>query len=321
MKDYLRLVRIDNLVFIGVLMWVMTYWLSSSVLMTQGFNDLMPWWIWLMLTLGTILIAAGGYVINDYFDVKIDRINRPDKLIVTRTVSKDSAMTLFYIVTGIGIVLGLICSWYLRSSALALIYLLVPGLLWFYSASYKRILLLGNILIAFISALPPIVIAISQTAWLQHLYGKDMLQFVPIGHDLFVWLSGFSLFAFITTLIREIIKDMQDQNGDRELECHTLPVVVGDKWTKIIVTMLIVIMIGVIVLFWWNILPFDRSFSSFSTRYLLFGIIIPLLCELALLWSARIPSDFRTAQGLMKFIMFVGTMYSFCCMRMLFQVA
>ena len=113
-RDYWRLVRGGNLCFLTILMWTMTYWVARPVLRMYRFTDLIPWWVWLLLTIGTVLIAAGGYVVNDYFDVKIDRINRPDRLVVTRTVSKDAAMRLFYVLTGLGVASGLGAAWVLR---------------------------------------------------------------------------------------------------------------------------------------------------------------------------------------------------------------
>ena len=123
--------------------------------------------------------------------------------------------------------LGLLVAWFVRSWQIAMIFLIVPGLLWFYSSSYKRQFLLGNLIIAFASALPPFLVAQTNVAWLYRHY-PDVMPYLTISRDLFLWTGGFALFAFLTTWIREIIKDLQDQNGDRELECHTLPIVWGE---------------------------------------------------------------------------------------------
>ncbi|MCR4664213.1 MAG: geranylgeranylglycerol-phosphate geranylgeranyltransferase [Paludibacteraceae bacterium] len=312
LRDYWRLVRGENLLFIAILMWSMTYWVAKPVLLQYQFSDLMPAWLWAMLTLATVLIAAGGYVVNDYFDVKIDRINRPDRLVVTRTVSKDTAMRLFYCLTATGVVTGIASAVVVKSTSLGIVFVLVPGLLWFYSASYKRMLIVGNLIVSFLSSLPPLIVAMTQTSWLIHLYGVDMLRFLPIGRSLYSWLGGFALFAFLCTLAREIVKDLQDQNGDRELECHTMPIVWGNLWSKIVATMLIVVIAVLTGFFHWgHILPFGCEWGNPATRYIVFGIYIPLACELALLWSAKIDTDYRSAQRLMKFVMFVGTMFSY----------
>lgn len=315
-KNYLRLVRCNNLLFLSIMMYVMEKWVAVPVMNRIGLWEQMPWWMLLLLTLAIVLTAAGGYVINDYFDVKIDRINRPDKLIVTISVSKVQAMRLFQVLTVTGMLTGFTVSYLCRSLQLAIIFMLVPGLLWFYSTSYKRMLVVGNLIIAFVSALVPLTIAIANMALMTKEYGNAM-QYIPIGKSLFYWLGGFSLLAFLTTWIREIVKDLQDETGDRELECHTMPIVCGEMWTRVVVTILIVLTAAIICFFNWQILPFDSSWSSLSTRYVVFAMLVPLACEIALLWSAKIPSDYRSAQGLMKFVMFLGVMYGFVIIKLL----
>ena len=152
-KDYLTLVRWQNLLMTAIVLYVMEKWVVTPLLRAAYFGEQLPWWLLTMLIVATVLIAAGGYVINDYFDVKIDAINRPDRLIITRSVSKQQAMRLFQILTAAGIVCGLAASWILRSWVSAVIFVFVPGLLWFYSASYKRQFMVGNLIIAFVSAL------------------------------------------------------------------------------------------------------------------------------------------------------------------------
>lgn len=314
--DILQLVRYQNLIFIAILLWVMEKWVAVPILDNQYYGEQLPWYILLILIVATLCVAAGGYVVNDYFDVKIDRINRPGKLIVTQTVSKTAAVRLGWALSGMGIVCGLVCAWLVRSWSLAIIYVFVPGLLWFYSSSYKRRFLIGNMVVAFVAALTPMMVAFANVGLLRSRYGV-LLKYTPLEHDLYIWLGGFALFAFLCTLIREIIKDMQDKQGDCELECRTLPIRLGETWTKVIVTLLIVLTMGLIVYVWYALLPFLHVWQSLSTRYMVFGLQIPFACELWLLWAARIPSDYRGAQGLMKLIMFLGMLFSFVIVRSL----
>lgn len=314
--DILRLVRCQNLIFIAILLWVMEKWVAVPILDSQLYGEQLPWYILLMLIAATVCVAAGGYVVNDYFDVKIDRINCPDKLIVTKTVSKTAAVRLGWALSGAGMVCGLAAAWLVRSWSLAIVYVFVPGLLWFYSSSYKRRFLIGNLVVAFVAALTPMMVAFANVGLLRSRYGV-LLKYTPLEHDLYIWLGGFALFAFLCTLIREIIKDMQDKQGDCELECRTLPIRLGETWTKVIVTLLIVLTMGLIVYVWYALLPFSHVWQSLSTRYMVFGLQIPFACELWLLWAARIPSDYRGAQGLMKLIMFLGMLSSFVIMRSL----
>ena len=316
LSDIFRLVRWSNLLFLGALIGLMEKWVAVPVLNNAAYGEILPVYLLVLIGAAVVLIAAGGYVINDYFDVKIDRINRPDSVIVTRSISKPAAMRLSISLSAIGVVCGIIAAVLLRSMTIGIIVAITPGLLWFYSSSYKRLFMIGNLTIALLAALPSLLIALANTAQLKLMHGAnaDILPYTPV-HSLNAWLGGFALFAFLLTWIREIVKDMQDQMGDRELECHSMPVVWGDKWTKIFVTVLIVFTIAIIGHLWYHVLPFPTVWNSLSTRYIAFGILIPLLGSLWLLWAAKIPSDYKTCQRLVKFTMFLGMLYSICLVR------
>lgn len=312
----MRLVRWSNLLFLAALIWLMEKWVAVPILDNMAFGEQLPWYILVLIMLATMLIAGGGYVINDYFDVKIDRINRPDEVVVTRSISKPAAMHLSMWLSGAGIACGLATAIWLRSMTIGILFVLIPGLLWFYSSSYKRLFVIGNLIIALLAAVTPMLVAMANVAVLQLRYAT-ILPYTTLVHDLYVWLGGFALFAFLLTWIREIIKDMQDQMGDRELECHSMPVVWGELWTKIFVTALIVLTLAIIGHIWYHILPFPTSWLSLSTRYIALGVVTPLLCVLWLLWAAKIPSDYKTCQQLVKFTMLLGMLYSFCIVRAL----
>ena len=311
----MRLVRWSNLLFLAALVWVMEKWVAVPVL-NKVFGEQIPWYILLLIMLAVVFIAAGGYVINDYFDVKIDRINRPDEVVVTRTISKPAAIKLSIVLSGIGIACGLIVAGLLHSLTIGILFILIPGLLWFYSSSYKRLFMVGNLIIALLAGITPLMIAMANVAILELRYGT-ILPYTTLQHDLYAWIGGFALFAFMLTWIREIIKDMQDQMGDRELECHSMPVVWGDMWTKVFVTGLIIITLAIIGHLWFHILPFPIGWSSLSTRYIVLGIVIPLIAALWLLWAAKIPSDYKTCQQVIKFTMLIGMLYSFVIVRAL----
>lgn len=309
-KPYLKLLRVGNLAFLAILLFVMEKWVALPLLQLAQFSEQMPWWVLTLIILATVFVAAGGYVINDYFDVKIDRINRPDDLVVTRHISREGAMRLFQVLTLVGVLMALGVAWWARSWTLAMIFIVIPGLLWFYSASYKRQLLIGNIVVAFASALVPLLIAIINADYLAHLYG-EALAYTPIVGQLYVWLGGFAIFAFLMTLVREMVKDIEDREGDCEMECRTIPIVWGVKTTKIIVTILLLSIAALIVYIAWAVLPFPHSWQSFSTRYVVFGLLVPIACVITLLWASTNQVEIRRTQLVLKFMMFMGVMYSF----------
>lgn len=315
MKSFFQLIRWQNLLFTSIILWVMEKWVAVPILDQWRFGEQMPWWVLLCLMIAVGCIAAGGYVINDYFDIKIDRINRPDKVLVTTVFSKQQTMRIFQVLTAVGLLFSGVVAYWAHSWTLFLLCAMTTGLLWFYSASYKRQLIIGNLIVAFASALTPLSVAIANVDYLYYRYA-GVIEYTPIPKQLYLWIGGFVLFAFLLTWAREIIKDLQDQMGDRELECHSLPIVIGDTWTKVIVTALLVGVMALIVYIGFWVVPFPHTWSSLSTRYIAFGLLVPLAGELALLWAARIPSDYKNAQLLLKFIMFIGVLYAFVIAQM-----
>ena len=309
-KPYLQLLRVGNLTFVAILLYVMEKWVATPLLQLEQFGELMPWWILTLLIVSVVGIAAGGYVINDYFDVKIDRINRPDNLVVTRIISRDAAMNLFYGLTAVGVIAGTVVAWWAHSWTLLFTYVVIPGLLWFYSASYKRMFLVGNLVVAFASAIVPLLVAIANADYLHHLY-QNALAYSPIIGELYVWTGGFAIFAFLLTLVREIVKDIEDIEGDREMECRTLPIVWGDKVAKIIATILLVVIATLIVYILFAVLPFSHEWKSLPTRYVVFGLIVPILCSIILLWAANNRTEYHRVQTIIKFAMFMGMLFSY----------
>ncbi len=309
-KPYLQLLRVGNLTFVAILLYVMEKWVATPLLQLEQFGELMPWWVLTLLIVSVVGIAAGGYVINDYFDVKIDRINRPDNLVVTRIISRDAAMNLFYGLTAVGVIAGTVVAWWAHSWTLLFTYVVIPGLLWFYSASYKRMFLVGNLVVAFASAIVPLLVAIANADYLHHLY-QNALAYSPIVGELYVWTGGFAAFAFLLTWVREIVKDIEDIEGDREMECRTLPIVWGDKVAKIIATILLVVIATLIVYILFAVLPFSHEWKSLPTRYVVFGLIVPILCSIVLLWAANNRTEYHRVQTIIKFAMFMGMLFSY----------
>jgi 4-hydroxybenzoate polyprenyltransferase len=307
MTKYLKLIRYQNLIFIAFAQFVMRQVVLVPILQTFGFDATMDTTMLFLLITATVLIAAGGYVINDYFDVKIDFINKPDKQIVGNEISRHKAMLLHQILTGSGVVCGLLLAFFARSFTLAFIFIVIPGLLWFYSASYKRQFLIGNLVIAFISAITILIVGIAQLAFLQKEYGSLLFE-TPIPTHFYAWIGGFALFSFLLTLIREIIKDVEDEKGDREMECRTLPIKWGLKKTKLFLYGLTALTVILLLLANFYFIHFD---GTLTLRYILFGIVLPFIALCYLIYKASVKADFHQASNLSKVIMFLGVLYSF----------
>ena len=201
---FFKLIRINNLLIIFFTQWMIRYFLID------GINQ-WPELDFYLLTLSTILIAAGGYIINDYYDVKIDLINKPSELVVGKTFSRRNAIISHLVVSFFGVFIGLLASW-----KIALINILCGLLLWLYSNRLKQLPLFGNLAIALLTSLSVIVLII--------FYKQP-------NPAIFV----FALYAFFITLIREIIKDIEDMKGDSAFGCQTLPISIGLVKTKYVI--------------------------------------------------------------------------------------
>jgi len=306
MIDYLKLVRVPNLVFIAGIQFLMHFCVVMPVLNSYGIEPSMGVFQLSLLIVASVFIAAGGYIINDYFDIRIDEINKPDTQIVGKSVSRKQAMFFYMVISSIGVVAGLALSYYAQSLTYAFIFLMTVGLLWFYSSSYKRQLVVGNSIVSALAALTPFIVALFENRFLFLTYGpSEKLQLIC--NSIMCWTGGFSLFAFLWTFIREIIKDIEDEEGDREMESHTFPVVLGIVKTKILLYFLITVALGIGAYMVFFVIPFE---SSLSWRYYLCGIVIPAIILVYLIYKAQEKDDYHLGAHVTKAIMVIGTLYS-----------
>ncbi len=307
MSSYLKLVRWKNLLFIILIQWLMQHAVVYPLLQTFGFETGLHESLYLLLILATILITSGGYVINDYFDIKTDRINKPGKVIAGEAITLRKTMIFYQALTAAGSVTGIILAFLSESFTLGFIFIITPGLLWFYSASYKRQFVIGNLIVSLSSALSILIVGILAVALLKTEYNSELLQQTPVPSAIYGWTGGFSAFAFLLTWIREIIKDMEDVEGDRETECRTMPVKWGIKKTKHFLYALIALTIGALFYMNHHFIDFE---GNLTLRYLLYGIAAPMLILIYLIFKATGSEDFRQASTLTKVIMLIGVLYS-----------
>lgn len=305
MLSYLKLIRIQNLLFIAFIQYILHEAVLEPILTTFGFSDNTIGLGYYLLMIATTFIAAGGYILNDYFDIKIDTINRPQHLIVSKAISRNAAMVYYQIMTGIGIASGLALAFITQNFTLSFVFLVVPGLLWFYSASYKRQFVIGNLVVAFVSALSVLMVAVTQLSFLQNEYGNLIFE-TPIPQQIYRWVSGYAVFAFVCTWIREIIKDMEDETGDKEMECRTMPIVWGTvKTKKFIYGLIVLTMVGLLLVNQF-LIPFQ---DKISFQYILFAIELPLAALIYLVYSAKTVAEYHQASTLIKIIMLMGVLY------------
>ncbi|MDZ4666908.1 MAG: geranylgeranylglycerol-phosphate geranylgeranyltransferase [bacterium] len=279
--DFLRLIRVNNLIIISLTQVFAYYFLTPSI----NYHNLLQI-DFILLLISTFLVAAGGYIINDYMDVMLDLINKPGKVIVGNTISRRWAMFLHLLINAIAFILALAIN-----RKIALLVLVCSICLWLYSQFLKKTYLAGNLLVAGLTAF---------TIWILYLFNPNIMKNG-------IWV--YSLFAFGSTLIREIIKDSEDLRGDQKFKAKTLPIVIGIRKTKDILIYLQIILISLCMVYCSSFVAISYSSQTIFIPFLLYMLGLVLLPMVAMAWlikTADVKSDFTRLSLLSKLIMISG---------------
>jgi 4-hydroxybenzoate polyprenyltransferase len=303
---YLNLIRYKNLIIIVLLQFLLRYGLLIPILNYYGVSPELSHVRFGLLVLATVLLAASGYVINNYFDVSIDRINKPENVVVGREVHRRTALLLHVIFTITGVFIGLFLAYISRKENYALMFIVIPGLLWYYSTTLKKQMLVGNLTIALLTALVPFVVVSLEFATLARVHGNAILHSEACSTAWF-WTAGVAFFAFISTIMRELIKDMEDVEGDRETGCRTLPVEMGIDYSRSIV---IILSIASIAALWLILLFVPQLRTSYITwGYFFLFLTVPYILLAFRTARAKTKRDFAFISRLSKIIMLMGILF------------
>lgn len=309
--SFLKLIRTVNLLIIAFTMCMVRYAIVKPIIDKTFYKLEMPDLHFLILVFSVMTIAAAGYIINDYFDMKIDRINKPENAVVGIDIKRRWAMLLHFLLNIIGIAGGVYVSY--RADMLSagiVLFVFTASALWFYSTNFKKQFLTGNLLISVLAALIPVTAGIYDLKWIQNYYGSLIGQYNPdLFTALFTFLGVFSFFAFILNFIREIIKDAEDIEGDKEFDCKTLPLVMGIKYTKWILFILLLFVFSILTYFNYEYI-FDKTYY-FPFIYIVLGLQIPVLYLAFYALSIKSKSGFKTASTITKLIMLSGVCFWF----------
>jgi len=302
--SYLRLIRPVNLFMIAFTLYMVRFAFILPLLNFSNFPLQVKETVFALFALAFIFIAAGGYIINDYYDMTIDKVNKPDKVIIGNTISPKTALRSYYIFTLFGLACGFWSCYKAGAPLLELLFVFYAIALWFYSYKLKSTFLLGNTLIAIFLGLVPLASAyIEVQADLNNPESPDtILDASRMG----AW--SIALFAFIITLIREIVKDVEDTEGDQLANCRTLPIVWGIKKSKITVLSLLILMMVLLAAFQY----YAWGMGWHPTVYFLL-LLVQLPC-LIILWKIRkasTPKEFHGISNWLKIVMITGICYLF----------
>lgn len=306
-KDYIKLLHLPTLLLVAVMQLTTYYFIITPILAPYGIAPALSVWDLSNLILASVFMAAGGFVINDYFDLKIDEINRPLTRIVGKRIEKHTAMTLYIVLTAIGIVFALLLCWHASSLDYALMLLFITGILWFYSSTYKRILVLGNAIVAVLMGLVPIMVAIFHN-WFMVLEYQITPEAEEAMSQCLTYSAGMGLLAFAWTFVVEVVKDMSTEKGDRELECHTFPIVLGESKTKWILYIWITLIWAI---FGYIIYTTSELQTSISLRLYVCFCVVPALSLYYIILKAENASDYRLAARYVFTILAINMLYSY----------
>jgi 4-hydroxybenzoate polyprenyltransferase len=296
MKKYLQLIRYQNLLLLALMQVIVRY----GFLKIQAVYLALAHWQYALLVLATILIAAAGYVINDIFDQETDAVNRPHKKLIGHLISEAKAYNLYVALNCTGVGIGFYLANVIERPGFVALFILVAALLYFYATTLKQILMLGNLVIAGLLAFSVLIIGFFDVFPATYDGNQQVMS------NLFSILVDYALFAFLLSLLRELVKDLEDVEGDQMQGKQTLPIVLGlHRATQVI---FVLSWIPVLVLVYYT----NRYFVAFdlypTAIYMLFGIVAPLVYCSIKLFSAREKADFKHLSTVLKVITLIGVL-------------
>ncbi|NER14033.1 prenyltransferase [Leptobacterium flavescens] len=294
MMRFLNLIRYPNLIIIGLTQVLFKHFLIDSFFRETALSNME----FGMLVLATLCIAAGGNIINDIQDQEIDQVNRPAKRIVGRSISEKQANNAYLILTFAGVALGFYISNLIGKSGFAVLFVMIAGLLYFYATTIKQILIINNLLVSLLVAASILIIGIFDVLPLISETNEYVVKY------LFRILLIYSAFAFFINFMREIIKDIEDVDGDYTHGIRTLPIILGKERTvKVVCTLSLLPLAGVFYFVYTYLFE-----NRILVIYFLFLLMAPLFYFLFSGWEAKKRKDFATLSMILKLLMVFGVL-------------
>lgn len=254
---------------------------------------------WILVT-ASVCIAAAGYIINDYFDFHIDAINKPQKVVIDKVIKRRWAIIWHWFLSGLGILLTAYISYKTNKFHILAANITCVLLLWFYSTTFKKKILWGNILISLLTAWVILVIYFFVGTGIGKWQSPDLALDVKRLYKFAILYAGF---AFLLSVIREAVKDLEDLEGDIKYGCRTMPIVWGVPAAKVYTAIWLVVCVGMLTAIliyaglsgWWV-----------ASLYIAIAILIPLFMILFALGKAGAPEAYYKISSMLKLVMLAG---------------
>lgn len=304
LSSFFKVIRWQNLVFIGITQLLFHFCVvvpaANGSVNTFPLRLTTP--LLLLLCFSSICIAAAGYIINDYFDINIDQVNKPDRMIIGKKMGRRWALVWHLVLSGIGLIIGTWVSMQLNNWLIALGNIVCVLLLWFYSTSFKRQLLIGNVVISALTAWVILVLLVAELPgwWTTGLATEQekatVARLSRIG-------LLYAAFAFVLSLIREVVKDLEDMEGDRKDGCRTMPLQWGMPAAKVFTGVWMVVLIGALLIMQVYVIQFSWWFFSI---YIVILVIAPLIHIFRKFLHAKQIQHFSYLSKMLKWSMLTG---------------
>lgn len=291
---YLKLIRYQNLLLLAFMQLLFRYGFLKFQNIFLSLND----WQYGLLVLATVLIAAAGYVINDILDQETDYDNDKGNVIVGKFISEKAAYNLYFVLNITGVGIGYYLSSVIHKPSFAGAFIIISATLYMYATSLKQMLLIGNIVVALLLSFSVIIIGLFDL--LPATYEGNQREMSIV----FSILIDYAIFAFIINLIREIVKDMEDVEGDYNNGMSTLPIAIGLGKTSKIVGLLGII--AALILLWYINSNLMSSRLYYSVIYGLLLVVAPMIFFVVKVWNAKTKEEFSLLSTVLKWIIFFG---------------
>lgn len=297
----LKLIRWPNLVIVFLSMVLVLFFVIDPILGLNPFEGGLTLFDFLLLVLSTLSITVAGYLINDFFDMDADRINKPGENQVGRKFSVAYVQLTYWVLTIFGILIGVFLSWKVGQINYSLLFVFVSGLLWFYSERYQCMPVVGNVVVAFLSSLSFGMVWLFQFFALQgqpYYFSLSQGSFAFANRMVLMYMG----FAFLVSLMREVIKDAEDVEGDGKYGCGNFAVKYGPGKSKILAMVLAVI--GLLFSVWFQLFLFGAGFwFLFGHFFVVDALFVYIILKLS---NAEGKEDFKRLSSLSKILMLVG---------------
>jgi 4-hydroxybenzoate polyprenyltransferase len=291
---YLKLIRYQNLLLLAFMQLIFRY----GFLKLQNISIALTDFQYSLLVLATVLIAAAGYIINDILDQETDYHNKSGNIIIGKSISEGTAYNMYFVLNVLGVGIGFYLSNLIQRPSFTGVFIIISATLYMYATNLKQMLLIGNIIVALLLSFSVLIIGLF-----------DLLPATDNGNKkvmgtMFTVLIAYAVFAFIINLIREIVKDMEDVDGDDNQGMSTLPIAIGiSKTSKVAFGLGIV---SIVLLLWYinsNLMSYSLYYACV---YALIFVVSPMIFFVVKIWNAESKKEFHLLSTVLKWVIFFG---------------